>query len=116
MKPRLKKASRTACVAIVFCVALALVVNPDLRAMLLFIDAMGLEILVLSLLTQLRIMLASALPMFRVIVIYVCRLFSLIGAASIRSFPSEEARCPLDVVWLVVLVVGSYGVLCGIQS
>jgi hypothetical protein len=116
MKPRFKQSSGTTFAVIAFCTALALVVNPDIRAILLFIDAIGLELVVLLLLTQLRIMLASALPFSRLLLNKACRLVSLIGAASIRSFPSEEARRPLDVVWMVVLVVGSYGVLCGIQS
>jgi hypothetical protein len=116
MTPRFRHALGTSLAGIAFGIALALVVNPDLRAVLLFIDAMGLELVVLLLLTQLRIMLAWTLPLSRHLFINVCRLVALIGAASIRAFPSEEARRPLDVVWLVVLVVGSYGVLCGIQS
>lgn len=66
---------------------IALVANPELRALLLFTDAIGLEVAVALLATQCR----ASSPFLRAasepIVAALCRLAARVGRASLRALP-----------------------------
>lgn len=66
---------------------IALVANPELRLLLLFVDAIGLEVAVWLLATQCR----ALWPLFQAaagpIVAALCRLASRVGRASLRALP-----------------------------
>jgi len=97
-------------------VALALVANPELRALLLVTDALGFELVAILLVTQFRSLFYAALPASKFLVRDLCRLASSVGAAAVRSYPKEVACRPFDGAWCLILVVASYGLCCGIQS
>ena len=97
-------------------VALALVANPELRAFLLLTDSLGFELVAVLIATQFRSLLYASLPASTSIVGSLCRLASWVGAAAVRSYPKEVACRPFDGAWCWILVVASYGLLCGIQS
>ncbi len=97
-------------------VAIAIVVNPELRALLLVANALGLEALLLLLATQFR----TFWPMLRIAaepaLLAFCNLSSLIAQAAIRAFPVLLPFRPFGLLLCPLLLVLSYGLRCPIQD
>lgn len=94
--------------------ALALIANPELRALLLLTDALGLELAALLLATQLRSLRPVALPACGAMLEGLCRLASSIGLAAVRAYPREASCRPFAGALCLILVIASYGLRCGI--
>lgn len=102
-----------ALVAAVVIVALALVVNPELRALLLFADSLGLDLLALLLATQLRHFGYALLPGANATIGAACALAFCIGGCAIKIYPKALPWRPFDELFCPVLVLITYGVRCG---
>ena len=101
---------------VAFVAAIVVVVNPELRALLLVADVLGLEAILLLLATQFR----TFWPMLRVatepITLAFCRLSSLIAQAAMRAFPVLLPFRPLGLLLCPLLLVLSYGLRCPTQD
>lgn len=98
-----------------FFVVILCVLNPELRALLLFADALGLDVVLLLVATQLRVF----WPTFRIaadpIVRFLCMSSSLFARTAMRVLPVLPVR-PFGAMLCPLLVGLSYGVRCRIQA
>lgn len=96
-------------------VALLVILNPEIRALLLLADAVGLEALFLMVIAQLR----NYWPVMRVVVepvvIALCRLSSSVGAVSIRALELTVPFRPLSILLGPIFIALSYGVRCPVK-
>ena len=102
-----------ALVAVAVIVALALVVNPELRALLLFADSLGLDLLALLLATQLRHFGYALLPGANAAISAACALAFCIASGAIKVYPKALPWRPFDELFCPALVFITYGVRCG---
>lgn len=100
-------------VAAAVIVALALVVNPELRALLLFADSLGMDLLALLLATQLRHFGYALLPGANATIGAACALAFCAGSAAIKVYPKALPWWPFDKLFCPALVFITYGVRCG---
>lgn len=100
--------------AVAAIVALALIANPELRALLLVTDSLGLDLLALLLATQLRNFLDKLFPAANATVSALCALAFCIGRGAIRAYPKALPWRPFDKLLCPALVFATYGVRCRI--
>ena len=100
------------CGALAF--ALIFILNPEIRALLMLADAMGLEAVFLMVIAQLR----NYWPVLRVVLkpitLASCRLSSGIGELSIRAFQLALPIRPFAGLLGRVFIALSYGLRCPI--
>jgi len=101
---------------VAFVAAIVVIVNPELRALLLVADALGFEAILLLLATQFR----TFWPMLRIatepILHALCKFSSFIAMAAMRAFPAILPFRPFALLLCPLLLVLSYGLRCPIQS
>jgi hypothetical protein len=100
--------------AVAVIVTLALIATPELRALLLVTDSLGLDLLVLLFATQLRYFLYKSLPIANAAVSALCALAFCIGRGSIRAYPKALPWRPFDKLLCPALVFLTYGIRCRI--
>jgi len=93
-------------------VALFIVVHPELRALLLFADVVGLEIIVLLVVTQLR----ALWPVLRIVggpaSALSCGVASTFARSVLRVFPVVLPFRPLAFLFCPALLAVPYGLRC----
>jgi hypothetical protein len=104
-------------VVVAVIVALALVTSPELRALLLLADSLGLDLLALLLATQLRHFLGYVLlPGAKATVNVACALAFCIASGAIRVYPKALPWRPFDKLLCPALVLATYGIRCRLDS
>ena len=73
--------------------ALAYIASPELRVLLLVSDSLGLDLLVLLLLTQLKDLFYVSYPMSIAILSALCLLVHITGSAALRIYPRDGTQC-----------------------
>lgn len=110
-----KRSWKSRLAAAAFLAAMVFVLNPELRALLLVADALGLDVVLLLLATQLRVL----WPVLRVatdpIVCFLCNSSSLIARTAMRAFPVLLPVRPLGALLCPLLFGLSFGVHCHID-
>ena len=112
MRHRHRTKLGAALVVVALVLALALVVNPELRALLLFTDSLGLDLVALLLVTQLRFLTYALLPVANTTISSLCGLAFWIGSGAIRTLPNVLSWRPFDKLFCPVLVFVTYGIRC----
>jgi hypothetical protein len=96
-------------------VALLIVVHPELRALLLFADIVGLEIIVLLVVTQLR----ALLPVLRIVrepaAALLCHIASAFARSVLRLFPVVLPFRPLALLFCPALLAVPHGLRCSLS-
>jgi hypothetical protein len=100
--------------AVAVVVALMLVVHPEFRALLLFANSLGLDLLTLLFLTQAKVIFYTSLPVAAQTVKSLCSVAFSIGSGAIRTYPRALTWRPFDRVICPTLVFITYGVRCGV--
>lgn len=108
-----KKRLGAALVAILILVALAFITMPELRVLLLLIDYLGLELIVLLLATQLRILVYLLFPAANSAGRAICTLAFRVGRGAMRTVPKTFYWHPFDKLLSPAFVFVTYGVRCG---
>jgi hypothetical protein len=103
-------------VAVAVIVALAFVANPELRALLLFTDSLGLDLLALLLAMQLRHFVYALLPAANATIGALCALAFCIGVGAIRAYPKALPWRPFDKLICPALVLVTYATRCRFVS
>jgi hypothetical protein len=103
---------RAALVAVAIIVVLALLANPELRALLLLVDSLGLELVALLLATQLKDLAYASLPAANAIMGRLCTLAFNIGNGAMRAYPKTLPWRPFDKLFGPALVFATYGIRC----
>jgi hypothetical protein len=91
---------------------LAIVVNPELRVLIFFVDTVGLELVVLLFALQARVIIAPFAPAMHRLTIALCDMTSCIGRSAIAAYPAKVHSCKLHRVLCPILIGLSYGVRC----
>jgi hypothetical protein len=99
-------------VAVAMIAMLALVVNPELRVLLLFTDSLGLDLIALLLATQLKELVYALLPAATEIIISLCALVFCIGNGALRPYPRALVWRPFDKLVCPVLLFVTLGIRC----
>jgi hypothetical protein len=97
-------------------VALLVILNPEIRALLLLADAVGLEALFLMVIAQLRNYWPALRAAVQPIAAVMCRLSSRIGISSMGAFQIAMPIRPLPYLLGPVFIALSYGVQCSIKN
>jgi hypothetical protein len=103
-------------VAVAIVGALALAVNPELRALILLTDSLGLDLLMLLWLTQLKVLLYASVPATTETIGSLCALAFCIGSGAMRTYPKALAWRPFDTLICPTLVFITYGVRCRVEN
>jgi hypothetical protein len=99
-------------VAVAIIAALVLVMNPELRALLLFTDSLGLDLIALLAATQFKSLVYASAPAARVAYVFPCRILFSIGHGAIRIYPRALEWRPFDKLVCPVLVFVTFGIRC----
>ena len=97
-------------------VALAFVINPELRVLLLLIDSLGLDLLALLLVMQLRHFFYALPPAANATISALCALASCMGVGAVRAYPKVLPWRPFDELFCPALVLVTYGLRCRFSS
>ena len=116
MRQRQWNRLRATLVAIAIVAALALIVNPELRALVLITDSLGLDLLALLFAVQLKGLVYASLPAANQIARLLCALAHRLGNGAIRTYPSALAWRPFDMLVCPTLVFVTYGIRCRVTS
>jgi hypothetical protein len=103
-------------VAVAIIAVLALVANPDLRALLLLTDSLGLDLLVLLLATQVKHVIYVLLPTANAVITALCAIAFNMGTRAIRAYPNALPLRPFDKLFCPALVFVTYGLRCRIAA
>jgi len=98
--------------ALVVLVLLAIIANPELRVLVLFVDSIGLELLVLLLALQLRSAAALVGPLMEMLASFSCDVAGWCGSLALRVYQKALVLRRLDRVVCSMLVFVSYGLCC----
>jgi hypothetical protein len=103
-------------VAVVIIIALALVVNPELRALLLLTDYLGLDLFTLLALMQLKTLRYVSFPAAAKTSDSLCALAFCVGSRAMLTYPKALAWRPFDKLVCPALVFITYGVTCRVPN
>jgi len=98
--------------ALVVLVLLAIIFNPELRVLVLFVDSIGLELLVLLLTLQLRSAATLFGPLMEMLASFSCDVAGWCGSLALRAYQKALVLRRLDRVVCSMLVFVSYGLCC----
>lgn len=96
--------------------ALAIILNPEVRALLFLADTIGLEALLLLFATQFRNFLPVLRAVFEPVALALCKFSSVIASGAIRAFQFVLPIRPFTLLLCPVLIVLSYGVRCPVKG
>lgn len=116
MRNRLQNRFGSVLVAVVIIAALVLVLNPELRALLLFADSLGLDLLALLLATQLKNLVDLSRPAANEIITSVCGIAFYIGNGAMRTYPKALAWRPFDKLVCPALVFVTLAIRCRLAN
>ena len=91
---------------------LCIILNPELRALIFFVDAIGLEITFLLVMLQARMLGATIVTSARPLAVTMCEAAFHIGRAAIATYPAKVNSSKLHRVLCPTLIGLSYGVRC----
>jgi len=97
---------------LVVLVLLIMIVNPELRVLVLFVDSLGLELAVLLLTLQLRSISSLLMPFAQTVRALSCRAASRVGSLALRAYEKALVFRRLDRLICPLLIVVSYGLRC----
>jgi hypothetical protein len=103
-------------IAIALVIALALIASPELRALLLLTDSLGLDLLALLFATQLRYFVRALIPAASTAGRVICGFAFYVGNGAMRTLPKALPWRPFDKLLCPALVLVSYGMRCGLPS
>jgi hypothetical protein len=96
-------------------VVLAVVISPELRVLLFFVDSIGMEIFVLLLVTQFRATWLGLLPAAALALARTCSAAALIGQRALKAMPAATVLAPFDRAFCQVFLLASFGLGCSTQ-
>ncbi len=96
-------------------VVLAIVINPELRVLLFFVDFIGVEIFVLLLVTQFRATWLALPSAATLALARTCNAAALIGHRALKAMPAATVLAPFDRAFCHVLLLASFGLGCSTQ-
>jgi hypothetical protein len=105
--------SRLGALAVVL--ALLIVVQPELRALLFLVDAIGLEVIALLLLTQLRTFWPLLQPAHACAARLLCGATSAVAGRALRIFPAVLPLRPMAFLLLPAFVLLPYSARCSLS-
>jgi hypothetical protein len=103
---------RRALQALLVVALLAFILNPELRALLLLANALGLEITLILIALQWRALLTAAAPGLRGSAVLACSLASRLGYLALRAYPPAVSMHLFSRLLCPVLITVSYGLGC----
>ena len=103
-------------VAVVIVAALVFAANPELRALALFTDSLGLDLVALLLATQFKGFVHAFVPLLSEIRTYLCRSFFYMGNGAMHVYPKALAWRPFDKLLCPVLVFVTFGMRCRLAN
>lgn len=95
---------------------LVMIVNPELRVMVLFADSVGLELVVLLLTLQLRSTSSLLVPAAHELGALSCSAVSRLGSLALRVYEKGLVFSRLDRLICPLLIIVSYGLRCRIAN
>ena len=107
-----RKWSGSTLVALALIIALVFIASPELRAILLFADSLGLDLVALLLATQLRYFVYALRPAADSTVGGICGLAFRVGSGALRAYPKAVHWRPFDRIVSPTLVLLTYGIRC----
>lgn len=102
--------------AVALAVALVIVLNPEVRALLFLADAIGLEALLLLFAAQFRNFLPVLRVVFEPVALALCKFSSLVASGALRGFQLALPIRPFTLLLCPVFIVLSYGVRCPVKG
>lgn len=96
--------------------ALVIVLNPEVRALLFLVDAIGLEALLLLVVAQCRNFLPGLSVVFAPVALAFCKFSSLVASGALRAFQFVLPIRPFTLLLCPAFIVLSYGVRCPVKS
>jgi hypothetical protein len=103
-------------VFLVVIAALLLIVNPELRAIVLLIDALGLDLLTVLLLIQFKGLFYASLPAATQAVNSICAVAFCVGSGALRTYPRALTGLSIDKLVCPALLFITYGVRCRVAN
>ena len=103
---------RRALQALLFAALLMIVLNPELRALLLLTNALGLEITLILMALQWRALLAGAVPFVRESAAIACSLASRLGYLGLSAWARVVPIDLFNRLLCPALITVSYGLTC----
>jgi multisubunit Na+/H+ antiporter MnhF subunit len=91
---------------------LVVIVNPELRVLVLFADSFGLELVFLLLTLQLRSISSLFVPFAQTLGALSCSAASYVGSLALRAYQNAVVFGRLDRLICPLLIVMSYGLRC----
>ena len=91
---------------------LVMIVNPELRVLVLFADSVGLELVLLLLTLQLRSTSSLLLPFAQTLKALSCSAASQVGSLSLRAYQTALDLGRFDRLICPLVIVMSYGLRC----
>ncbi len=91
-----------------FCIIL----NPELRVLILFVDAIGLEIAFILVALQAQALSAMIAPTIQRLTVTLCKVASQIGYLALAAYQSKVNSRALHLLLGPILIGLSYGVRC----
>jgi hypothetical protein len=91
---------------------LTMLVNPELRVLVLLVDSLGLELILLLLALQLRSTSSLLVPLTRTLGAHSCTAVFQVGSLALRVYQQALVLRRLDRLICPFLIVLSYGLRC----
>ena len=91
---------------------LVMIVNPELRVLVLLVDSLGLELILLLLALQLRSITSLLVPLTHVLGMSSCSVASQVGAMALTAYQKALVFRRFDRLICPLLIVVSYGLRC----
>jgi hypothetical protein len=91
---------------------LIVLVNPELRVLVLLVDSLGLELILLLLALQLRSISSLLVPLTQIVVAHSCSAAFQVGSLALRVYQKALVLRRLDRLICPLLIVASYGLRC----
>lgn len=98
--------------ALLVLVVLSILINPELRVLVLFANAIGFDIAVLLLVLQLRSLPGILAPAMHGLLAFACNLASRLGSFALAAYPKAVALRRFDRLLCPVLIGMSHGLRC----
>ena len=96
--------------------AIAMVLNPEIRALMLLADLMGFETFIILVAVQLRSFWPVLMPVTQRVSSVACKLATSIGVLALKAPEKFLPFGPLHILLSPLFVALSYGVQCPIRS
>lgn len=91
---------------------LVMIVNPELRVLVLLVDSLGLELILLLLALQLRSMSSLLVPLTHVLGVISCGAASQVGSIALGAYQKALVFHRFDRLICPLLIIVSYGLRC----